>query len=207
MLGVRNRSLEFIMNSFNLSARLSAKQRMRMIVGTIAIGLMAPLVIHITVQINVKGITFWVAFADVLQKQFAPQHMLIMLSLFCLFPFGVLAKMTFSLASTRTRRTCYVIYLCGLIGILSLMIPMHVAAWNQMYGLSPKSFSGLLLLMYSAISSTATLFVGWLIGSMITRFKWFNPPPLGYCQTCGYDLTGNVSDTCSECGTTICSSV
>ena len=26
-------------------------------------------------------------------------------------------------------------------------------------------------------------------------------PPLGFCQTCGYDLTGNVSRRCPECGT------
>lgn len=25
-------------------------------------------------------------------------------------------------------------------------------------------------------------------------------PPKGYCQTCGYDLTGNVTGVCPECG-------
>ena len=25
-------------------------------------------------------------------------------------------------------------------------------------------------------------------------------PPKGHCQTCGYDLTGNVSGPCPECG-------
>lgn len=28
-------------------------------------------------------------------------------------------------------------------------------------------------------------------------------PPLGHCQKCGYDLTGNESGTCPECGTKI----
>jgi len=27
--------------------------------------------------------------------------------------------------------------------------------------------------------------------------------PPGHCQTCGYNLTGNVSGVCSECGTPI----
>jgi len=34
------------------------------------------------------------------------------------------------------------------------------------------------------------------------RDRWeglFRPPP-GYCQKCGYDLTGNVSGRCPECG-------
>ncbi len=30
-------------------------------------------------------------------------------------------------------------------------------------------------------------------------------PKPGYCQSCGYNLTGNVSGVCSECGTTITS--
>ena len=34
------------------------------------------------------------------------------------------------------------------------------------------------------------------------RRKWsrFLRYPVGHCQTCGYDLTGNVSGRCSECG-------
>jgi tRNA(Ile2) C34 agmatinyltransferase TiaS len=28
-------------------------------------------------------------------------------------------------------------------------------------------------------------------------------PPKGACQKCGYDLTGNASGRCPECGTTI----
>ena len=28
-------------------------------------------------------------------------------------------------------------------------------------------------------------------------------PPPGHCQKCGYDLTGNVSGRCPECGTVI----
>lgn len=29
------------------------------------------------------------------------------------------------------------------------------------------------------------------------------PPPPGHCRTCGYDLTGNVTGMCSECGSEI----
>lgn len=38
----------------------------------------------------------------------------------------------------------------------------------------------------------------WLIGSRRPK----KPPfPPGHCQSCGYDLTGNVSGVCPECGT------
>ncbi len=30
---------------------------------------------------------------------------------------------------------------------------------------------------------------------------WRRRPPPGHCQDCGYDLTGNVSGVCPECGT------
>ena len=30
-----------------------------------------------------------------------------------------------------------------------------------------------------------------------------DPPPSGHCQSCGYDLTGNTSGRCPECGEAI----
>jgi len=35
-----------------------------------------------------------------------------------------------------------------------------------------------------------------------TAFLWYRDrrQPRGHCQTCGYDLTGNVSGVCPECG-------
>ena len=46
----------------------------------------------------------------------------------------------------------------------------------------------------------------WLIFVMLaipSAFLWYRdrrPPRPGHCQRCGYDLTGNVSGRCSECG-------
>ncbi len=35
-----------------------------------------------------------------------------------------------------------------------------------------------------------------------TAILWYRDrrPPKGHCQNCGYDLTGNVSGVCAECG-------
>ena len=38
---------------------------------------------------------------------------------------------------------------------------------------------------------------------LLTAFLWWRDRrriPPGHCQTCGYDLTGNVSGRCPECG-------
>ncbi len=45
----------------------------------------------------------------------------------------------------------------------------------------------------------------WIVFSAIaipTAFLWYRDrrPPKGHCQACGYDLTGNESGVCPECG-------
>jgi len=43
---------------------------------------------------------------------------------------------------------------------------------------------------------------GLLLAGVAVRylFRWRRPQP-GHCRQCGYNLTGNVSGTCPECGT------
>ncbi len=45
-----------------------------------------------------------------------------------------------------------------------------------------------------------------LIVAIPTGFLWWvvdRPYPKGHCQNCGYNLTGNVSGRCPECGTAV----
>jgi hypothetical protein len=44
-----------------------------------------------------------------------------------------------------------------------------------------------------------------LLASVPTAFGWWSGRrfPSGHCPTCGYDLTGNVSGVCPECGTAV----
>jgi hypothetical protein len=37
----------------------------------------------------------------------------------------------------------------------------------------------------------------------ILSWRLRRPPPPGYCRNCGYDLTGNVSGVCPECGSEV----
>ncbi len=50
---------------------------------------------------------------------------------------------------------------------------------------------------YSAIFAAVAVPTGALWWLDRRRF------PAGHCQTCGYNLTGNVSGRCPECGTTV----
>ncbi len=47
------------------------------------------------------------------------------------------------------------------------------------------------------IAGVATV-IFWIVGSR-RWIRWRLPPP-GHCQSCGYNLTGNVSGKCPECG-------
>ena len=46
------------------------------------------------------------------------------------------------------------------------------------------------------------LWIPFLLVALPTAFLWYldRRIPPGHCQRCGYDLTGNVSGRCSECG-------
>jgi hypothetical protein len=46
-----------------------------------------------------------------------------------------------------------------------------------------------------------SLFIGLgLACAVIVAIPTFRDNPVGCCQTCGYDLTGNTSGRCPECG-------
>jgi len=49
---------------------------------------------------------------------------------------------------------------------------------------------------------SAPLWLPLMLGIVPTAILWYRDrrPPKGHCQACGYDLTGNVSGVCPECG-------
>ncbi len=50
------------------------------------------------------------------------------------------------------------------------------------------------------------LWIPFLVVGIPTGFLWWHDRlriPLGHCQNCGYNLTGNVSGVCPECGESV----
>jgi hypothetical protein len=52
-----------------------------------------------------------------------------------------------------------------------------------------------------------TAFLVAVVVAFVVRGPRGDPPPPGHCVTCGYDLTGNTSGTCPECGTAVAKGV
>jgi hypothetical protein len=69
------------------------------------------------------------------------------------------------------------------------------AGFSALFSVGDASFLVLGTLMYFGI--------GMLIGWAIWRIKYRKYRECSICSTCGYDLTGNVSGICPECGTPI----
>jgi len=157
----------------------------------------------LAVQTLVGGVPLGTAMADILKEQFAPGHNLFTLALIGLIPFVVLALTMRAYAANGTRRMCFAMCLSGLVGILALMIPAHVGVWYPLYGPGRMSSTAVIAFFFIPFYCIVTLFFGLLIGWLVSRHRWFQAYPEGHCQRCGYDLRGNVSGLCPECGSNI----
>jgi hypothetical protein len=70
------------------------------------------------------------------------------------------------------------------------------------------SWHGLLVTIWPSASRSAFTLPLWLVFVPLiipTALLWwgYRRFPAGHCQNCGYNLTGNVSGVCTECGTPI----
>ncbi|MBN4059001.1 hypothetical protein JYU10_00865 [bacterium AH-315-J04] len=191
------------MTNISRSRRLTSIQLMVLCAFTVIVGFTTPSLALLAVQIFVGGIPFGSAYADIIFKQFAAGHNLFILALIGLIPFVALLMMMLSISKKYNARKCYALYCCGLIGILGFMIPSHVSVWYPLYGPGRMSSTAVIAFLFIPFWCIGTMFIGIFIGRQIIKIKWFQAFPAGHCQHCGYDLTGNVSGKCSECGQSI----
>jgi predicted Zn-ribbon and HTH transcriptional regulator len=73
---------------------------------------------------------------------------------------------------------------------------------DEWYWPGPKKCFCTLVCHLSLSYFACSLSILLLVGALPTAFLWYRDRryPPGHCQTCGYDLTGNETGTCPECG-------
>ena len=93
--------------------------------------------------------------------------------------------------------------LIALLAIAALVIALAVLP-SVVYVLQRYLFprAPLVFLMLSVLPGYALV----VAGVVIAVRRYTRKPPPGFCQNCGYNLRGNISGVCPECGTDINSS-
>ena len=74
--------------------------------------------------------------------------------------------------------------------------------WNLRFGFRLPRFRSSLAFTPGGRVVIVPLWGMLLIVAIPTAFLWYRDrrPAKGHCQTCRYDLTGNMTGVCSECG-------
>lgn len=169
----------------------------------LVVGLITPALVQLVVKCATGGIAFVPAVEEVLRFHSATAGRAMMLSALHLMPFVVLDIWIVVLNRVRTRRVIFLLWSCGMLGALGVMVHGYATVWGQMYSGGRIPSTAPIAVVFIPIYCVGSLHVGLLFGGIVSKLRWFGRWPLTCCQACSYDLTGNVSGICPECGTKI----
>jgi hypothetical protein len=155
----------------------STKQRLFWLIAPLVVGLLAPSIIIFCLEVFVGRINPFSSIADILRRQFAEGENLFLIALFGLIPFALLSVI--SVVAVRylspARLTC--VALGGLLGILTLMVPGHIAVWYPLYGGGHISSTAVVAFFFIPFYCLVTLAIGLIVGWGISRLPFFRLAP------------------------------
>ena len=100
------------------------------------------------------------------------------------------------------RKTYYCLSaacLMAIAGLLTYVVSQYLAAFRQV---TPVPTLDSIILPYVTIAAF-TVSGGLFVLSFAQLWREWRRKPFGHCQKCGYNLTGNTSGVCPECGRSI----
>jgi hypothetical protein len=154
--------------------RTNTKQALYWSLTFLAVGLITPSLVIFCLEIFVGHINPLASIANILRRQFAEGHNLFLLAVFGLIPFAVLSLACFVAARRLASSRLACVAVGGLLGILALMVPGHVAVWYPLYGPGRMSSTAVIAFLFIPFYCIATLcvglFVGWLV-SLLPVFR------------------------------------
>jgi hypothetical protein len=153
--------------------RINNRQALRWAIASCAIGLVTPSLVIFCLAVFVGGINPFVSIADILGRQFSEGDNLFLLAAFGLIPFAVLSAVCFVAARWLSSSRLACVAVGGLLGILALMVPGHVAVWYPLYGPGHASSTAVIAFIFIPFYCIATLCVGLLVGWLISLLPHF----------------------------------
>ena len=134
------------------------------------IGLFVPSLVIFCLAVFVGGISPFTAAQDIFQRQFAEGHSLSLLAAFGLIPFAVLSAICAVTAKRLSPSRLMCLGVGGLLGILALMVPAHVAVWYPLYGPGHMSSTAVIAFVIIPFYCLGSLAIGLLMGWLVSKF-------------------------------------
>jgi hypothetical protein len=139
----------------------------------LAVGMLTPSLIIFIIMHFAGGYDIFTATHNVLIGQFKPGENYFLLSVISTVPFACLSVAVRNILIKKTLRATWCICVCGLIGILSLMIPAHVSVWYPLYSGNHMSSTSVVAFVSIPMYCLAAGSIGVLIGWLIALLPWF----------------------------------
>jgi hypothetical protein len=139
------------------------------------IGFATPSLVIFFLEVGPGGRSATDATQDILGRQFAPGDNLFLLALISLIPFVVLDVLLLRLPATFSPRRIACVAVCGLVGILALMVPIHWDVWSPLYTGKRMSSTAVLGLGVAPIICIVTMLIGVAVGWLVSSLAWFRP--------------------------------
>ena len=136
----------------------------------IIVGAIAPTLSWFAAQRYVGHIRFGDALMDILLEHLKGRAL--MLDIFSMLPFAVLAGTAFKNARRMSQVTLWAVTLGGILGIVALMLPLYYMGWETIYNdiRGDEKTTGAMIFFFTPLYCLATMLGGMLLGWICARF-------------------------------------
>ena len=142
----------------------------RWLVALLAVGFVAPSAVIFALETSLAEKTVVQAISEIARRQFAQGENLFLLAAIGLVPFVVLDAalwLVYITAKDRSRMSWLAI--AGLVGVLALMLPAHVAVWLPLYTHSHMSSTAVIAFLFIPFYCCVSMAIGLGVGEWLFR--------------------------------------
>lgn len=163
----------FLWEALSRLMKANTKSALRWSLAALSLGLVVPSLVILVLEVFLARMNPLESLAGIAGRQFSEGDNLFLIAALGLIPFLVFSG--FCVVASRwlssPRLACVAVG--GLLGILALMIPAHVAIWYPLYGGGGVSSTGAIAFLFIPIFCVGSLLLGLLIGWLVSLLPVF----------------------------------